>query len=51
MSENAIEIATNRILAPAGLDEQSLGRLLSGIMGHAVDSADLCAPRAARRPA
>jgi TldD protein len=40
-SANALEIARRNILAPSGLDEGDLTRLLGGILGHAVDSADL----------
>jgi len=41
MTENALEIARRSILAPSGLDDGDLNRLLGGILGHAVDSADL----------
>ena len=41
MTENALEIAENRILSPAGISRADLEAVLSQIMGHAVDSADL----------
>ncbi|MDH3930870.1 MAG: metalloprotease TldD [Chromatiales bacterium] len=41
MTNDVLEIAEHRILAPAGLDQGHLGKVLGGIMGRAVDSADL----------
>jgi TldD protein len=41
MSENLIQLASERLLAPAGLEERHLQQVLDGIMGHAVDAADL----------
>jgi TldD protein len=41
MSDQAIQVARERILAPAGLEESHLERLLDGIMGRSVDAADL----------
>ncbi len=41
MKHDALEIAEDRILAPAGLDERHLGKILGTIMGRAVDNADL----------
>lgn len=41
MSVDNFAIATNRLLAPAGIEEQHLTRVLGSIMGHAVDNADL----------
>ena len=41
MTNDVLEIAEHRILAPAGLDEGHLGKVLGAIMGRAVDSADL----------
>ncbi|MGW8369647.1 MAG: PmbA/TldA family metallopeptidase, partial [Gammaproteobacteria bacterium] len=41
MKHDALEIAQDRILAPAGLDERHLGKILGTIMGRAVDNADL----------
>ncbi len=41
MTNDVLEIAEHRILAPAGLDEGHLGKVLGGIMGRAVDNADL----------
>ncbi len=38
---DALEIARSSILSPSGLDDDHLSRLLAGIMGHAIDSADL----------
>jgi TldD protein len=40
-TDNALEIARRNILAPSGLDDRDLSKLLGGILGHAVDSADL----------
>lgn len=39
--ENAIEIARNRILTPAGLGDDDLDAVIGRVLGHAVDSADL----------
>ncbi|MCG8432971.1 MAG: metalloprotease TldD, partial [Gammaproteobacteria bacterium] len=39
--DNALELAQSQILTPAELDEARLVGILSGILGHAVDSADL----------
>ncbi len=38
---DALAIARSAILAPGGLDEQRLDRVLGTVMGHAVDAADL----------
>ena len=38
---DALTLARERILAPAGLDEQGIARALDLVMGHAVDEADL----------
>ncbi|MEP7312175.1 MAG: metalloprotease TldD [Pseudomonadota bacterium] len=38
---DALATAKAKILAPGGLDEQGLDRVLGLVMGHAVDSADL----------
>ena len=38
---NSLAIAKSRILEPSGLDENHLSKVLDGIMGHAIDSADL----------
>jgi TldD protein len=40
-TESALEIARRNLLAPSGLDDRDLDRLLGGILGHAVDAADL----------
>jgi len=40
-SDNLISVARERILQPAGLDETDLQKTLDGIMGRAVDAADL----------
>jgi TldD protein len=40
-SASALALAETSILAPGGLDEGSLDRVLGLVMGHAVDSADL----------
>src|SRR6201987_2131257 len=39
--ENPLAIAKDTFLAPAGLDESRLTRVLGTLMGHAIDSADL----------
>jgi len=36
-----LDIARQRLLAPAGLDEQSLDRVFGKLLGHAVDSGDI----------
>ena len=41
MTENALAIARARLLAPAGLDDDQLGSVLGGVLGRAVDFADL----------
>ena len=41
MSSNPLAIARARLLAPAGLDEDRLGSVLTRVLGHAVDYADL----------
>jgi len=41
MSADAIEIARNRLLEPAGLETRALEETLDGLMGHAIDDADL----------
>ena len=41
MSDNPLDIARETILVPAGLDETHLTRVLDGVMGHAVDNADI----------
>ena len=41
MTNDVLEIAEHRILAPSGNDLGDLGKVLGGIMGRAVDSADL----------
>jgi TldD protein len=41
MSERRLELASEQLLAPAGLDREALERVLDGLMGHAVDAADL----------
>jgi TldD protein len=41
ISDNLISVARERILRPAGLDEADLQKTLDGIMGRAVDAADL----------
>jgi TldD protein len=37
----ALQLATELILVPAGLDERALARVLDGMLGHAIDAADL----------
>ena len=41
MTDNAIAIAQEHLLAPAGLETHSLERVLDRLMGHAIDAADL----------
>jgi len=41
MTEDRIAIATSRILADTGIEEQHLNTVLGEMMGHAVDNADL----------
>ncbi len=41
MTAENFAIATERLLAPAGIEEQHLSKVLGTIMGHAVDNADL----------
>jgi TldD protein len=41
MSERRLELASEQLLDPAGLDAEALERVLDGLMGHAVDAADL----------
>ena len=38
---NSLAIAKRRILEPSGLNENQLSDVLGGIMGHAIDTADL----------
>jgi TldD protein len=41
MSDPTLDLASRQLLAPAGLDPKALERVLDGLMGHAVDAADL----------
>jgi TldD protein len=41
MSSTHLDIARQRLLAPAGLDEGDLGKIFGQLLGHAVDSGDL----------
>lgn len=41
MSSSNLDIARQRLLAPAGIDENDLDRLFGQLLGHAVDSGDL----------
>jgi len=41
MSNSNLDIARQRLLAPAGLDENDLDRVFGSLLGHAVDSGDL----------
>ena len=41
VSENPLAIARDSLLAPSGLDEGRLTRVLGSLMGHAIDNADL----------
>jgi TldD protein len=40
-TDNPLQIARQALLAPSGLDEGRLTRVLGTLMGHAIDSADL----------
>jgi TldD protein len=41
MNDTTLTIAKDALLAPTGLDERGLGRVLDTLMGHTIDSADL----------
>ncbi len=41
MSDTTLELAQEHLLAPAGLEPTALGQVLDGLLGHAVDAADL----------
>ena len=41
MGESSLDIARQRLLAPAGIDENDLNRVFGQLLGHAVDSGDL----------
>jgi len=41
MGESSLEIARERLLAPAGISENELDRVFGQLLGHAVDSGDL----------
>jgi TldD protein len=41
MAESSLDIARQRLLAPAGLDEHDLDTVFGRLLGHAVDSGDL----------
>ena len=41
MSDEALRLADDRILAPAGLGHRDLDRLLGQVMDRAVDAADI----------
>jgi TldD protein len=41
MSDDALQLASDRILAPAGLERADLDRLLGRVLGRAVDAADI----------
>ena len=41
MAESTLDIARQRLLAPAGLDEGDLDRVFGKLLAHAVDSGDL----------
>ncbi|MEN9706096.1 MAG: protease TldD, partial [Pseudomonadota bacterium] len=38
---DSLELARSLLLAPGGLDDSCMARVLDGVMGHAVDAADL----------
>jgi TldD protein len=41
MSQTNLDIARQRLLAPAGIDENDLNKVFGSLLGHAVDSGDL----------
>ena len=41
MNDLTMQATVDRLLAPAGLQQQDLDRLLGRIMGRAVDAADI----------
>jgi TldD protein len=41
MSSTHLDIARQRLLAPAGMDEGDLDKVFGQLLGHAVDSGDL----------
>ena len=41
MSHSNLDIARQRLLAPAGIDEGDLNKVFGSLLGHAVDSGDL----------
>jgi len=41
MSQTNLDIARQRLLEPAGIDESDLGKVFGSLLGHAVDSGDL----------
>ena len=41
MSDTGLDIARQRLLVPAGIDENDLDRVFGQLLGHAVDSGDL----------
>ena len=41
MTESTLDIARQRLLAPAGIDEGDLDRVFGKLLAHAVDSGDL----------
>ena len=41
MNDTAMQATVDRLLAPAGLQQRDLDRLLGRIMGRAVDAADI----------
>ena len=41
MSDSGLDMARERLLAPAGIDETDLDRVFGQLLGHAVDSGDL----------
>jgi TldD protein len=41
MKTSNLDIARQRLLAPAGIDERDLDRVFGSLLGHAVDSGDL----------
>ena len=41
MPESNLDIARQRLLVPAGIDENDLNKVFGKLLGHAVDSGDL----------
>ena len=40
-TDDTLDLARQRVLAPAGLDENSIDRLMSRLLGASIDAADI----------